>query len=54
MTITQRKAQIKALEAKLSDNKCKSLFALRMKILRLKNELIEEENKTKFQNFLAQ
>ena len=54
MTIHQRKAQIKALEAKLRDGNCRSLIALRIKILRLKNELIAEENKTKFQNFLAQ
>ncbi len=54
MTIHQRKAQIKALESKLRDGNCRSLFALRMKILRLKNELIVEENKTNFFNYLAQ
>ena len=54
MTIHQRKAQIKILEAKLNAGNVKSMFALRMRINRLKNELILEENKTKFQNFLAQ
>ena len=54
MTIPQRKAQIKMLEAKLSHVNTKNVYALRMKILRLKNELIVEENKTKFQQFLAQ
>jgi hypothetical protein len=54
MTIPQRKSQIKILEAKLSSANLKNKYALSVKIWQLKNELIKEENRNKFLNFLAQ
>ena len=54
MTILQREAQIKAIEAIITNGKCKNVFALGNKLRRLKLELIAEENRIKFENFLAQ
>lgn len=54
MTIPQRKAQIEAIEAIIADGKCNNVFALGNKLRRLKLELIAEENRIKFENFLAQ
>ena len=54
MTVPQRKAQIKALEAKLTSAKTNNIVALRIRIIRLKNELAIAERKANFERFLAQ
>ena len=54
MIIPQRKAQIALLEGIIKKGKCNNVFALQNKIIRLKLELILEENKASFQAFLAQ
>ena len=54
MTIPQRKAQIKILEAKLSHVNTKNIIALKIRIIRLKNELAIAERKANFEQFLAQ
>ena len=54
MTIPQRKAQIKILEAKLNHISTKNTIALRIRIIRLKNDLAIAERKANFEQFLAQ
>ena len=54
MTTIQLQYQIKALDKVLSDGKCKNKYALANKITRVKTQLIKEESRNKFLNFLAQ
>ena len=54
MKILQLKAQIAAIENNIKQGKAKNIFAASNKVRTLKLELMKEESRVKFENYLAQ